>query len=578
MSIQRCTGGVALVKVMLTLVATLVMVGTGAAAERAKSAADATVFVRVVGSVHADIEEAGLKRAIDLDHIELDTGSGFVISPYGYVITNDHVVGNSDVGFNIGARKVRLRLKVSSIRICFPPEALAVRGLSLPCFEASVTASDPTLDLAVLLIGASNLSYVAFGDSDAVSAGLPVEALGYPFGREVDVGRGATAPDLAPEVSTTPGTISAMRGGDLQISNAVNPGNSGGPVVDRDGFAVGVIQKRLERGTGGEVATGIGFAIPINRVKDFLEAHSLDQFMPVRRLRAGPFQSADAKEIGLRLPEGLADTSPFRTRVETDAQSVGIALRIDRVLSPWNPKQLEEALVGTQAFERISTLSRESQVSSRLGGAPLLLGQAKGIAGNNDQEIRMDYAILDLGAEKLVARYVAPAERIAFNESVLRQSLSSLEGQRYVVAELVPVEKLEWSTQTAANGQKGLPVPAGWVVEPSGPSPCPGLPQPSMVATAFPARDFTIALRVAVWSAGDVLPDAAASACSAVRGPQGGASYTSGGEWLGVSYVVEGIFIPIGPRQVMQLEVMSPNQKRAFAHTLLAVSIKKATE
>ena len=59
--------------------------------------------------------------------------------------------------------------------------------MSTPCTEASVTASDPTVDLAVLFVGGSaNLPYLALGDSDVVAAGLPVDALGYPFGREVE--------------------------------------------------------------------------------------------------------------------------------------------------------------------------------------------------------------------------------------------------------------------------------------------------------------------------------------------------------------------------------------------------------
>lgn len=196
---------------------------------------------------------------------------------------------------------------------------MAARGLS-PCSPASVVASDPTLDLAVLFVSASNLPYIALGgDSDAVSAGLPVDALGYPFGREVEVGKVATASDLVPDVSATPGAISALRAdaaGErryLQITNSLNPGSSGGPLVNRDGFAVGVIRMRLTN------ASGIGFAIPVNHVKDFLESHGLDQLMPVRRLRLGGFQSIEAKAIGLRLPEGLVDMSPFRSRVETDA-------------------------------------------------------------------------------------------------------------------------------------------------------------------------------------------------------------------------------------------------------------------
>src|SRR2546426_19844 len=334
------------VKVMLAVAIFAVMIPSGASAERAKSPADATVFVRLVGSVHAEVEENGVKRTEDLARVEIGTGSGFVISPFGYVLTNDHVVSNSELIVTRGAKKAKLTLKVSRIEVCFPAGVSAARGLSSPCAEASVAASDPTLDLAVLLISAANLPYVALGDSDVVTAGLPVDALGYPFGRELEVGKVATAPDLVPEISTTSGTISAMRDS-----------------------------------------------------------------------------------------EGLADTSPFRSRVESDAKSVEVALRIDRVFSPWNPKQIEQALVSSQAFERVSTANGKSEMSSRPGDAPLLLGHATGTDADSNEEIRIDYAVLDLGAEKLVARYIGPAEAIAFNESALRESLASLEGQRFLVGE-----------------------------------------------------------------------------------------------------------------------------------------------
>ena len=79
-----------------TLVAAMVLLPGRADAERAKSPADATVYIRLVGSLHADIEEAGVKRAIDVERVEIATGSGFVISPFGYVVTNNHVVASGE--------------------------------------------------------------------------------------------------------------------------------------------------------------------------------------------------------------------------------------------------------------------------------------------------------------------------------------------------------------------------------------------------------------------------------------------------------------------------------------------------
>jgi len=564
-------------KPVLSLVVLVAAAQAGTGPERAKSPSEATVFVRLVGSIHAEIEYAGMRRGVDREHVEIATGSGFVISPYGYVLTNDHVVSNAEFVTNDGPARVAITPKETRIEVCFSPDLSAARSLPLPCTDASVIATDPAVDLAVLLINTPNLPFLAMGDSDVVSAGQPVEALGYPLGRKLEIGRATSAPDVVPDVSSTPGTISALRAGDngerryVQVSSNVNPGNSGGPVVDRDGFAVGVIQSRLAK------ASAIGFAIPINLAKDFLASRGLDNLMPTRRLRLGPTQSLEAKGMTLRFPDGFADRSPFRSRVEADAPSVGIAVRIDRVFSPWSLKQLEQNLVGTSMFEGISMATSESRMASRPGDARLLLGRASGSAADGDTELRMDYALLDLGAEKLVARFVGPTADVAFNESVVRQSLASLEGQRLMTTDPDPVEKVEWAPVAVGNGLNRVPLPVGWVVEPSAPSACQGLPQATAAAAASPTRDFTVVLRVAIWADGGIVPDEVASACSARRGPFGSASYASRGDWLGVSYTTEGVFIQAAARQIVQLEAITPAPRNAYAHALLAAWIKKAT-
>jgi hypothetical protein len=188
----------------------------------------------------------------------------------------------------------------------------------------------------------------------------------------------------------------------------------------------------------------------------------------------------------------------------------------------------------------------------------------------------MAYGILELGAEKLIARYVGPAEHVAYNEGVLRESLASLEGRALIVGQLGRVESLEWSTARTATGQKGLPFPMGWVVEDGAPLPCAGLPQATAAAAVFPPNDFTVALRAAVWNSG-VVPEEAAKACSSRRGSSGSASYVSRLDWLGVSYSVEGAFIRLSPTQTAQLEVISPDPKSVFARALLAAWVTKTT-
>ncbi len=310
-----------------------------ARAERAASPADATVFIRLVGSVHAEFEELGTGRqSVDLDRVEIGTGSGFVISPHGYVLTNEHVISNTEINVNDSLRKARITLKVARIEVCFSESSSSTRGGSR-CFDASVHSADASVDLAVLFISASELPYVAFGDSDVLRNGQSVSALGYPFGRALEVGR-VSAQDLVPEVSTSQASISALRADDagvrsaLQINGIVNPGNSGGPVIDEHGYAVGVVRARVKGDAG------IGFAIPINQAKDFLEARGLDSLMPVRRLRLGALQTLERKGLALRVPEGMNVASPFRSHVESAPESTDVALRIDRNVTPWTTSQL----------------------------------------------------------------------------------------------------------------------------------------------------------------------------------------------------------------------------------------------
>jgi hypothetical protein len=189
----------------------------------------------------------------------------------------------------------------------------------------------------------------------------------------------------------------------------------------------------------------------------------------------------------------------------------------------------------------------------------------------------MDYAVMELGPEKLVARYVGPAEAMAFNESVLRESLLGLQGQRFAPADLPPADKVTWSTMVDAAGRGVLPVPAGWVLEPGRPGPCRGMPAPSMVASAFPAHDASVVVRAAVWPA-EVEPDAAARACSSRRGSLGASSYASTTAWLGMSYVIEGAFTRMGSSQVVQLEILATEPRSAFARALLGIWLKKTTE
>ena len=171
---------------------------------------------------------------------QMTSGSGFVISPDGYIVTNFHVVKDA-----------------SQITVIFND------GREYP---ALISGSDPSTDLAVLKVDEEELSYLNFGDSDSLEIGEWVVAIGTPF--ELDS-------------SLTVGIVSAKGRQGLGLSPyedyiqtdaAINPGNSGGPLLNLQGDVIGINTAIFSR-SGGNV--GIGFAIPskmaqsvISQIKD----------------------------------------------------------------------------------------------------------------------------------------------------------------------------------------------------------------------------------------------------------------------------------------------------------------------
>lgn len=160
-------------------------------------------------------------------------GSGFIISPDGYVVTNNHVVEK--------ARQIRVML---------------ADGRELP---AEVVGKDPSTDLALLKVrgGAGTLPTTFLGDSDALEVGDWVLAIGNPFGLDHSVVHGMIS---AKERVIGVGLFDDF----IQTDALINPGNSGGPLFNMRGEVVGVTTAIVSQGQG------IGFAVPINMVKDLL--------------------------------------------------------------------------------------------------------------------------------------------------------------------------------------------------------------------------------------------------------------------------------------------------------------------
>jgi len=205
------------------------------------------------------------------------SGSGIIISPDGYIVTNNHVVKNaSKVTVGLGDKRT---------------------------FSAKVIGTDPLTDLAVIKINAKDLSVAFLGNSDEVKVGQWVMAIGNP---------------LSLTSTVTAGIVSAIGRGQLglikdrygienyiQTDAAINPGNSGGALVDLSGSVIGI--NTAIAASGGGTYIGYGFAIPINLVKAVTK--ELIANGKVTRgyigVEISEVDDAIAKSIGLAAPHGI---------------------------------------------------------------------------------------------------------------------------------------------------------------------------------------------------------------------------------------------------------------------------------
>jgi serine protease Do len=172
-----------------------------------------------------------------------ELGSGYIISPDGYIVTNDHVAGNA-----------------SQITVTLTD------GVS---YDAKLIGSDPVSDIALLKIDGNDFPYVKPGNSDEIIIGEWVIALGNPFGLF----------EVNDKPTVTVGVISAT-GMNLEPINdryylnmiqtdaAINGGNSGGPLVNSLGEIIGMNTLIFTAGSQGSI--GLGFAIPINKIKTII--------------------------------------------------------------------------------------------------------------------------------------------------------------------------------------------------------------------------------------------------------------------------------------------------------------------
>ena len=268
-------------------------------------------------------------------------GSGVVVTPDGYLLTNEHVVQ-----------------RVNEARVAF------VDGRSVP---AVVAGRDPATDLAVLRAQAGALPYAQLASGQRLRAGQLVVAVGNPFGFESTVSAGVVSA-LGRSLRSRQGRLIE---GIVQHTAALNPGNSGGPLVDAAGRVVGINTAIIA------VAQGIGFAVPATTAqwvlteiltqgrvrRAWLGVAARDRPLDLRLVRALGLTSTRAVEVMSRESAGPAsqsDLHPGDLIVAVDGQSVDGIDALHRHLSRVPPgTQLALSVVRRTQLLTVALTTRE---------------------------------------------------------------------------------------------------------------------------------------------------------------------------------------------------------------------------
>src|SRR6478752_407116 len=250
--------------------------------------------------------------------VEHGLGSGVIISPDGYIVTNNHVVdGATDVRVTMSDRRI---------------------------LAAKVVGTDPLTDLAVIKVEGHDLPNAPWGDSTKLHQGQTVLAFGNPFGFRFTVTRGIVSalnrPNLSSDDARKPGQF-------IQTDAAINPGNSGGPLVNARGEVVG-INTFLISPSGS--FSGMGFAIPTQIVRPTVE--KLIQFGKVTHGYMG-IGIADVTPENSKFFHMDTAVGAVVSQVEPDSPGAKAGVKVGDVITKLDGKEVSDAselqvLVGQQ--------------------------------------------------------------------------------------------------------------------------------------------------------------------------------------------------------------------------------------
>jgi serine protease Do len=303
-----------------------------------------------------DGNDGGGRFNVPRDSREKALGSGVIVSPEGYILTNNHVID--------GATDVRVTLSDKRE------------------FKASIVGADPKTDVAVLKIDASHLTPITIGDSSKVQVGDVALAIGNPFG----VGQ-----------TVTKGIISATgRGGlgiedyedFLQTDAPINPGNSGGALINDRGELVGLNTAIISHGSGG--SQGIGFAVPANLARQVMDqvlktGHVVRAYLGIYPQDVTP---AMARAFGEKDSQGIVvgDVSPNSPAQAAGVQRGDIILQINgKPVSDSNQLRMSVSMMQPGTQLKLKTLRNGTERDATVKLAEMPTESAKADSSNDDQ-------------------------------------------------------------------------------------------------------------------------------------------------------------------------------------------------